>query len=226
MDFSKLYERFHKPITHLNCGDKCAPYNEHGVPFCCDTDHAIPTAYLTEWDYLTQNTDLWHLWSPNEMIQDANLRAVTPDDQVLIECLGHISCQRDYRSITCRAFPFYPYITEKDEFIGISYYWEYEDRCWVISNLSKVQNEYRFEFIRAYDELFNRYPHELDNFKYQSSLMRHNFQIQRRTISLLHRNNRVYKISPKTGRMRRVSIDSLPKFGVYKIASEMRFSDE
>ena len=107
-DFAKIYANFEAPITAFDCGRKCAPYNEYGVPFCCDTDHAIPTAYLLEWVYLEPNTDLWHLWEDDDPDETARLRAETPDGQVLIECLGHQLCQRGFRSITCRAFPFLP----------------------------------------------------------------------------------------------------------------------
>jgi len=68
-NFSDFYSNFDAPITALDCGKKCAPYNEYGVPFCCDIDHAIPTAYLPEWDYLELNTDLWHLWEDDDLDQ-------------------------------------------------------------------------------------------------------------------------------------------------------------
>lgn len=226
LDVGFFYSRFHSPITDQDCGAKCAPYNEYGVPFCCDTKHAIPTAYDAEWDYLVHNTDLWHEWDGGDKAAWASLRSEIPQDQVLIECLGHQFCQRAYRSITCRSFPFFPYITDDGRFIGLSYYWEYEDRCWVISNLSLVNRSYRQEFVGAYEELFVRYPHEINNFAHHSKLMRDEFHRQQRAIPLLHRNGAAYKITPKNGRLRRVSQEKLPKFGVYKIASQMRFADE
>jgi hypothetical protein len=61
-DIPSLYSLFEAPITALDCGKKCSPYNEHGVPFCCDTRHAVPSAYTGEWRYLQANTDLWHEW--------------------------------------------------------------------------------------------------------------------------------------------------------------------
>jgi hypothetical protein len=56
--------------------------------------------------------------------------------------------------------------------------------------------------------------------------MRQYFRHQGRAIPLLHRNGKTYKISPQTEHMRRLPIENLPKFGGFKIASEMRFSDE
>ncbi len=141
--FDSLYADFQSPISTFDCGDRCAPHNEYGAPFCCDTRHAVPTAYESEWRYLQENTNLWHLWQADTPAETSRLQQETPPGQVLIECLGHPLCQRDYRSLTCRAFPFFPYLTSQGTFIGLSYYWEYEDRCWVISNFQVVNQTYR-----------------------------------------------------------------------------------
>ena len=226
IDFKELYTRFDTPISTLDCGYRCAPYNEYGAPFCCDTRHAVPTAYAPEWVHLEVNTDLWHLWEP-ENPEDTNcLRAETPDGQVLIECQGHKKCQRNFRSITCRAFPFFPYITKDGEFIGISYYWQYEDRCWVISNLDRVTDTYREEFVEAYDQIFKHAPWELENFRYHSIIMRRVFGRRNQAIPLLHRLGMTYKVTPRNGRLRRVDPIALPKHGPFEIAALMPFPDE
>jgi hypothetical protein len=225
-DFAALYSRFHSPIATLNCGEKCAPYNERGVPFCCDTHHIVPSAYQPEWEYLWTNTGLWHLWQPEDSHKLSHLNSALPEGQVLVECLGHNQCQRNFRSIACRSFPFFPYLTRQGEFIGITYYWEYEDRCWVISNLSCVTQEYLAEFIRAYDTLFKWNPAEIENFHHQSTRMRRRFGQLHRAIPLLHRNGDFYKITPSNGRMRRAQLEHLPKFGPYRIAAKLTFPDE
>ncbi|HEX7973631.1 MAG TPA: hypothetical protein VF498_04410, partial [Anaerolineales bacterium] len=195
-----MYSRFQAPITALNCGDKCAPHNERGVPFCCDTYHAVPTAYQAEWEYLQNHTDLWHLWESDDPEETAELQKQTPTGQVLVGCQGAKLCQRGFRSITCRAFPFFPYLTRSGEFIGLSYYWEYEDRCWVISNLHLVSPGYRAEFITAYEELFEKMPEERENFRYHSMIMRRIFGRRKRSIPLLHQNGGAYKVTPRNGR--------------------------
>ncbi|RPI31912.1 MAG: hypothetical protein EHM70_10285 [Chloroflexota bacterium] len=225
-DILALYERFQAPITKLNCGEKCSPYNENGVPFCCDTHHAVPTAYLEEWEYLRENTDLWHLWESEDPAETQRLKAETPHGQVMIACQGHTRCQRGFRSITCRSFPFFPYVTLQGDFTGLSYYWQYEDRCWVISNLHMVTPQYCNEFIAAFDALFEQHPSELENFRHHSTVMRRVFGRQRRAIPLLHRNGKMYKITPSNGRMRQVRPERLPKFGPYQVASLLRFPDE
>ncbi len=225
-EFEQLYAHFQAPITQLNCGDKCSPYNENGVPFCCDTRHAVPTAYQAEWEYLQENTDLWRPWQADDPAETARLQAQTPSGQVLIACLGHTLCQRGFRSLTCRAFPFFPYINKAGDFIGLSYYWDYEDRCWVISNLHVVTPVYRAEFIRAYDLLFERMPKEQETFAHHSGMMRRIFGRKHRAIPLLHRNGSAYKITPRNERLRKIDLESLPKFGPYKIASQLPFPGE
>jgi hypothetical protein len=225
-DFAAVYARFQSPIAKLDCGKKCAPYNEKGVPFCCDIHHAVPTAYQEEWQYLKVSTDLWHLWNGENPEESNRLRGETPPGQELIACKGHHHCQRSFRALTCRAFPFFPYLTGEGEFIGLSYYWEYEDRCWVISNLQVVQPEYRAEFVAAYDHLFKAAPDERENFRHHSRIMREIFASRQRSIPVLHRDGLICKISPVTEKMRRISADSLPRFGPYRIAAKLPFPDE
>lgn len=225
-DFANLYAAFQAPIFAFDCGRKCAPHNARGVPFCCDTRHAVPTAYDAEWHYLRRNTDLWHLWDSQDKVLKARLQDETPDGMRLIECLGHQHCQRGFRALTCRQFPFFPYLTSSAEFIGLSYYWEYEDRCWVISNLHVVTSQYRQQFIQTFDRLFAAMPQEVESYRYHSELMRDEFNQVRRAIPLLHRNGFAYKISTHNERMRRVPVDKLPKFGPYKLAEQMAFPDE
>ena len=56
--------------------------------------------------------------------------------------------------------------------------------------------------------------------------MRRHFSRKKRAIPLLHRHGKYYKITPRNGRMRRISPESFPKFGLYRIADRMPFADE
>lgn len=225
-DFRSFYRRFHSPVVSLDCGQKCAPYNERGVPFCCDITHAIPSAYQAEWEFLQANTNLWHLWQGPTASETERIRSIAPEGQVLIACLGHSQCQRQYRSIVCRAFPFFPYITRQGEFIGLAYYWEFEDRCWVISNLDAVEQDFRAEFVAFFDRLFLILPEELEVYRQYSSTMRRVFGHRRRAVPLLHRNGGWYKITPRNGRARRVRPQQFGKFGPYRIAVQLPFPGE
>lgn len=224
-EFLPLYSGFDSPLSPLDCGQKCAPYNR-GVPFCCDTRHAVPTAYQAEWLYLQDHTRLWHRWAAPDPAETARLEQEAGPDLVLIECLGHQHCERDFRSIVCRAFPFFPYLDSRGDFLGLSFYWEYADRCWVISNLGIVTPEYRAEFIRTYTRIFEHMPAERENFFQHSAEMRRVFAQVRRTIPLLHRDGQSYKLSPKTERLRLVPPTHFPKYGPYQISDALLFPDE
>ena len=225
-EFAELYARFQAPLAALDCGKRCAPYNDGSAPFCCDTRHAVPAAYHAELKYLQAHTDLWHLWSGRTPAETGQLRALAPEGQVLIACQGYQHCQRSFRSLTCRAFPFFPYITRQGQFIGLSVYWEYEECCWVINNLQGISNIFRAEFIRTFDNLFARLPEELEIFRQFSSRMRRVFGKRHNTIPLFHRNGGFYKISPRDGRGRKAAPEKYRKYGPYKIAAQLPFPDE
>lgn len=229
-----LYLGFNTSITEIDCGTKCSPYNVGGKPFCCDICHAVPTGYLQEWEYLQNNTKLWFPWtgeSCTDSIEEADaerieLQSETPDSMVLLECLGPNQCIRQYRTFTCRQFPFFPYIDSQGNFLGISYYWEYEDQCWVISNLEKVTKKYLNQFIKTYDKIFKLLPKEFENYQYHSERMRDSFNQKRRAIPLLHRNGEHYKITTHNERLRKCKKPIQQKFGFYKIAQQLPFPDE
>ncbi len=156
-DIARIYAGFSAPICDVDCGLLCAPHNPNGKPFCCDICHAVPSAYQQEWDYLHERTDLWHPWRgdecPAEPVNPQTILAETPGHLCLLACKGPAFCQREFRASSCRQFPFFPYITADDRFIGMTYNWDFEDKCWVISHLAQVTPAYRAQFITTYDVL-------------------------------------------------------------------------
>ena len=217
-----FYDQFDAPIARLDCGGKCAPHNPSGKPFCCDICHAVPAAYQSEWAYLQPNTDLWHEWRGDECEnslssrEKTRLRAETPASMTLLACLGPQRCQREFRALSCRQFPFFPYVSADFRFVGLAYEWEFESKCWVISNLGRVSARYREEFVRTYDRLFALFQDEFESYAAHSEEMRAHFLEQKRRIPILHRNGGVYLLSPASERMVRVEVGKLPKFGPYK----------
>lgn len=214
-----LYDAFDAPVTFLDCGPKCAPRNPSGKPFCCDICHAVPAAYQQEWEYLQPNTDLWHAWRGDECPAGPNsqlLQAESPQEMVLLACLGPQACQRPFRALSCRQFPFFPYVTSDYRFVGLAYEWEFEPVCWVISNLAEVTGEYRRQFIETHDRLFALEHDIFENYAYHSERMRAHFGQERRRIPLLHRNGGFHLLSPVSERMTRISADKLPRFGFYR----------
>jgi hypothetical protein len=220
LDIHALYAGFDAPITAFDCGKKCAPYNASGKPFCCDICHAVPAAYRQEWAFLQPNTDLWHVWLGDECTQNPEdperLLAETPDHMLLLACLGPDRCQRSYRALSCRQFPFFPYISSSLRFLGLAYEWEFENTCWVISNLQIVSDTYRQQFVQTFDQLFARWPEEFNSYIALSEDMRAHFANRRRRIPLLHRNGQSYLLSPLSERLQRVPVERLPKLGLYK----------
>jgi len=220
IDIQRLYNQFDAPMVGLDCGKMCAPYNINGKPFCCDICEAVPAVYRQEWEYLRPRTDLWHVWRGDECLANpedpAHLSADTPDNMLLMACLGPQFCQREFRAMSCRQFPFFPYIASDGRFLGLAYYWEFEETCWVISNLDGVTEVYRGEFVQVYDELFDHWPNELDNYASLSDQMRSRYIARQRRITILHRNGNNYQLSPKSERLQRVEDEKLPSFGYYK----------
>ncbi len=168
---------------------------------------------------MRQSTDLWHVWHGDECTdapQDpTELLVDTPDHMMLLACKGPAHCQRDFRAISCRQFPFFPYITSDLRFIGLSYEWEFEPICWVISHLEAVTEAYRSEFIQTYQALFAQWGDDLKGYAIKSEEMRDHFITIRRRIPILRRDGSYYMLSPRSERMQRVSTNHLPRFGVY-----------
>jgi len=215
-----LYDGFDSPIASLDCGTKCAPHNPSGKPFCCDICHAVPAAYKSEWSYLRNNTNLWHKWRGDECENTppeevAQLKSSTPKDMILLACLGPSQCQREFRALSCRQFPFFPYVTADYRFLGLAYEWEFESKCWVISNLSQVTQTYRDEFVRTYDHLFALFQEQFENYAYHSEKLRAEFLRQNRRFPLLHRNGENYLVSPASERLHRIDVQHLKKFEPY-----------
>jgi hypothetical protein len=220
LDIRKLYDHFDAPVTEVDCGEMCRHHNPSGKPFCCDICHAVPAAYLQEWDYLKGQTHLWHEWRGDECdskIEDhQQLSADMPEYMCLLACLGPDHCQRDFRSMSCRQFPFFPYITADDRFIGMTYYWDFEPYCWVISNLGAVTDQFRREFFTTYDALLNEWEEEYDSYYYLSEDMRTAFARHRWRIPILHRNGGCYLLSPGNERLTRVEPRQFRQFGFYQ----------
>ena len=220
LDFRKIYAKFNASVTSIDCGTMCAPHNPNGKPFCCDICEAVPAAYKIEWDYLKNNTDLWHIWRGDECEaapeDPSGLRSTTVKHQTLVACLGPAHCQRDFRAVSCRQFPFFPYVTADYRFLGLTYEWHFERTCWVISHLNLVTSAFHAEFISFFDELFALWQDEFESYAVMSSQMRNHFIKSGRRIPLLHRNGGYYLLSPGSERIAKTDPEKFKKFGPYK----------
>ena len=224
--FEDLYKLFSEPLTDLDCGKKCGPYNDYGVPVCCDIQILVPAAYEEEWAYLQKTTDLWHLWQSHQGNDPVDLQEELQSGQVTLECLGYPRCQRPYRSITCRAFPFYPYLSSGGEFSGLAYYRDFRDQCWIISNLEVVSQDYKEEFQGAYQKLFEVYPETRTEFLEFSAYMREKSSRTGEDLIVVGFSGLFYLVNPSTEELSEINPDDLESYGPFKIAKELVFPDE
>ena len=191
-DLKSLYAKFNLPISPIDCGEKCHPNNPNGVPFCCDIHYAIPAVYPQEKAYFKANTDLWFDYQDTEKRNELNL----PENLLFMQCLGAPRCQREFRSLSCRQFPFYPYVTADYRFLGLGLEWEFKNKCWIFENLKLVSVAYRNQFIQVYDEIFAFHQDIFDNYAEHSVIARESHAASGENLLLLHRNGRNYRLKP------------------------------
>ncbi|MDH5188007.1 MAG: hypothetical protein OEW37_03510 [Rhodospirillaceae bacterium] len=208
--YKKIFDFFNAPVMQVDCGAKCAPLNG-GEPVCCSADNAIPVVQMSEWKVLRSRTDMWKNFIP---VDAASRKIVEELDTTCkaIECNGARNCERDNRSLACRTFPFFPYIDKDGDIIGLSYYWDFEDRCWVISNMALVEQDFVDEFIKAYEILFENDPGEYEVFCDHSASMRRVFSRWKRPFAVIGRDGEYFKVMPKGAGMKKIKDKDLPKF--------------
>ena len=168
-----------------------------------------------EWEHLKSRTDMWRRFKPYDAATRKIVKELGPSC-CAAECRGARHCERDNRSLACRAFPFFPYIDRQGKFIGLAYYWDFEDRCWVISNMAVVERAFLADFVAAFELLFERDEEEYDSFKEHSVSMRRVFSRRRQPIVFIGREGGYFKELPHGRGIRPCEAKDLPKFGPYR----------
>ncbi len=219
-DFGLVFDRFTASVSRFDCGKFCSPLN-NGEPVCCSTDNAIPIVEKTEFEWLKARTDLWHLYKPTDAVSRQIVNELHKSCTA-IECKGARFCERDNRTMACRAFPFYPYFTREGVLAGLATYWGFEDRCWLISNMRVVERDFVREFIAAYEYIFARDPEELKAMKSQSAYHRRTFSRRKEAIALIGRDGGFFKVQPHSGRIVPLAREKLPRYGAYKTEAAYR----
>lgn len=212
-DFGLVFDRFQSTVSRYDCGKFCAPLN-NGEPVCCSTDNAIPIVEKTEFDLLRSRTDLWRLYKPTDYVSRQIVKELHKSCTA-IECKGARFCERDNRTMACRAFPFYPYFTRQGVLVGLATYWGFEDRCWLISNMQVVERDFVQEFVAAYEYIFARDPEELKAMKSQSAYHRRTFTRRNEAIALIGRDGGFFKVLPRSGKIVPWTAEKLPQYGAY-----------
>lgn len=212
--YARIYENFRTSISRYDCGRHCAPHNG-GEPVCCTTRHAVPIVDRTELELLRSRTKIWSLYKP----EDAAGRAIVADlhkDCLAVKCKGARHCERENRSLSCRTFPFFPYFTRARELVGLAYYWDFEDRCWVMSNLGIVDIQFVREFIAAHELLFAHDEDEKEGMIEHSAVMRRVFTRWNRIIPLIGRDGGYFAVEPRTHVIRPATLAEFGRHGHYK----------
>lgn len=215
--FAQLYASFDAPVSKFDCGQKCAPLNG-GQPVCCTTSNAIPVVDKAEYKLLRSRSDLWGPYTPNDAPSRKIVKELSNNCKA-IECKGAAFCERDNRTIACRTFPFFPYITTKGDFTGFSYYHDFEDRCWVISNIGIVEREFLQQMTTAMLSQFETDPDEYDVMKSHSATMRRVFSRRQSIFPMLGRPDQgggLFKVMPYSGELRPAKLSEFKAVGVYK----------
>lgn len=219
-DFAALYDGFTSPVSRFDCGRKCAPLNGDEV-VCCSTQNAVPVVHKVEFELLKTRTDLWSKFKPYDYATRQIVDELT-NDCMAVHCKGTRFCERDNRTIACRGFPFFPYMTRERQFVGLGTYWVFEDRCWMMSNLEIVDRIFVEEFIAAYETLFLKDPTEFKTYVDFSASARRVFSRWKREIALLGRQGELLVVEPSTGAIRPGRKKDFPKAKPFTSEKEYR----
>lgn len=217
-DFDVLYEGFKAPVSRFDCGRKCAPLNG-GEPVCCSTQNAVPVVHKAEFELLRKRTDLWSKFKPYDYATRQIVDELT-SDCMAIQCKGGRFCERDNRTLACRGFPFYPYLTRERQFIGVGTYWVFEDRCWMMSNLEIVDRAFVEQFIATYEALFVKDESEFKTYVDFSASARRVFSRWKRPIPLLGRSGELLVVEPSSGAVRAGRKKDYPKVAPFRSDKE------
>jgi hypothetical protein len=212
--YRRIYETFDSAVSRYDCGRMCAPHNG-GEPVCCSTKDAVPIVDKAEWTLLRQRSDLWRRYKPNDAV-GRHIVATLPAGCMAVECKGARHCERENRSVSCRAFPFFPYFTRARDFVGLAYYWIFEDRCWVISNLAVVDRRFVDEFVAAYELLFAHDEDEKEGMIEYSGHIRRVFTRRNRIIPLIGRAGGYFAVEPRTHVIRPARLAEFGRHGPYQ----------
>jgi Fe-S-cluster containining protein len=218
--YARVYARFDAPVTRFDCGRMCSPHNG-GEPVCCSTDHAVPIVDRAEYRLLRGRSDLWRRYRPadragQKIVEELHRSCVA------VECKGARACERENRSLACRAFPFFPYFERGAErFVGLAYYWDFEDRCWVISNLGVVDRGFVREFVDAFELMFAESASERQEMIDHSATMRRIFTRRDAIIPLVGRDGGYLAVEPRTHLVRPARLEEFKRFGPYRDAAPL-----
>ena len=163
----QLYRLLSVPMTDFDCGKDCAPQN-NGVPYCCDQDKVTPVLFKDEYRWHRTQRGFWRKM-PVKTKSDRKLVEESCSYNVFAVCPGVQKCRRTVRSLTCRLFPFEPFLDSTGTVQGLVYQDGNNGSCSLMNKPQHVYNPlYIRNAIRVWQELVETFPEDKEMYLRES----------------------------------------------------------
>ena len=184
INWSSIYKGFSASATKIDCGSLCAG-NNGGVPVCCSNNLHVPLLFSTELQWHIQNKNSMWKKRVSKTKLDKKQEAECSDHLVYCHCDGARHCKRSKRSLTCRFFPFEPYISEGGVLIGITYMYRAKKDCPLIDNPDAgISKAYIRQAIKTWKLVFEQFPEEFDLYYENSRMLQRSFKRKQQTLKV------------------------------------------
>lgn len=162
--YRDIYKNFIEPPLSIDCGKLCR--EQTGFPLCCSK--IIPVLYISEFLHLSSETEIW-IKAENENLVDKKFHSMIRQGiEMVIPCnYPGFVCQREIRPISCRTFPFLPFINNIGKVTGL--YLRSDFHCPLYLHLELINKEFIRQSAWYWEFLFSKSIREFENYK---SLMR------------------------------------------------------
>jgi len=178
-----VYSNFPGTPTTYDCGEKCR-HDNGGIPCCCDREYAVPIIYTSERDWLLKHSTLWHRFRAKDECEKEIVKDLD-DDNVPATCQGVKKCEREWRSICCRIFPYYPYFDDGENIVGLIYNDVLGDKCWLHDRPEDVNKEYVIQSMEVWELIFIKIPTEMVQFVDHSKQVRRTYSRKGKPILII-----------------------------------------
>ena len=163
----QLYRLLSVRMTDFDCGKHCAPQNS-GVPYCCDKGKVTPVLFKDEYQWHRQRGGFWRKM-PVKTKSDRKLVEESCSYNVFAVCPGVQNCRRTSRSLTCRLFPFEPFLDSTGYVKGLVYQDGDNRSCSLMEKPQHMYNQlYIRNAIRVWQELVDTFPEDKDLYMRES----------------------------------------------------------
>jgi hypothetical protein len=189
INWQALYKSFSAQVCSVNCGALCAPFNR-GIPYCCKHRYQEPILFTGELAWLKTQTALWKHKPLNTRAHRRSAAAI--EDYIkYAHCKGIEQCERKYRSLACRFFPFEPYFESGKKFAGLVFMYRAAKRCPLIDHPTiRINQRYINQAIQVWKKIFAAYPREMELYIHNSRGLR---------LSMKLKNKRIRVFTEKSG---------------------------